>query len=607
MQKNRKTDYLTEKKTQNSQFGIFLKCHYSLQIVMLFILFVLSVQFGKSQDETQKAYSYLKARNEVYLQIEIETTSRLDELHDLVAIDRVHGGQVYAYADTRQFRRFLLKNYQFRTLTPPAMQHGANMSRTLQDITNWDVYPTYEQYLELMQDFVNQYPDLCKLHQIGTSVQNRKIMAIKISDNVNTDEAEPEFFYTSTMDGDETVGYVLLLRLIDYLLSYYQTNSQVTKLVDNIEIWINPLANPDGTYYGGNHTVQEATRCNAWGCSCGNLNRTYPDPDDGLHPNGCTDYPPETHAMMDFMEERNFVMSANLHGGFEIVNFPWDTWDATIGRIHADDQWFRFVSRQYVDTAHTVNSDYMIEYENGITNGSDWYMISGGRQDYVTYFLHGRETTIELSYSKLPPANTLPQYWQYNYRSLLNYIEQSMYGIHGKITDAETGEPLMAKIEIPIHDKDNSFVYSEAENGSFYRLIAEGSYDLHISAENYQTKILENVEVINNQTTILPEIGLVPTPAKAYKANDEKQLKVYPNPATSSASLILQIPSLQTNEKLQLTIFNSAGIQILSKQNIAITRKNMKIPLHEAFLQPGIYIYHLKNSEISSKGKFCIK
>jgi len=49
--------------------------------------------------------------------------------------------------------------------------------------------------------------------------------------------------YTSSMHGDELTGYVLMLRLIDSLLSTYGTNPRVTNLVNNFEIWINPLAN----------------------------------------------------------------------------------------------------------------------------------------------------------------------------------------------------------------------------------------------------------------------------------------------------------------------------------------------------------------------------
>lgn len=62
------------------------------------------------------------------------------------------------------------------------------------------------------------------------------------------------------MHGDEVTGYVLMLHLIDYLLQNYNTNNRIHKIVDSLEIHINPLANPDGTYASSNNTVSGATR-----------------------------------------------------------------------------------------------------------------------------------------------------------------------------------------------------------------------------------------------------------------------------------------------------------------------------------------------------------
>ena len=84
----------------------------------------------------------------------------------------------------------------------------------------FDLYPSYDVYLQLMERFASQHPDICKLIEIGESVQKRKLLAVKISDNVEDEEfSEPEFFYSSTIHGDELCGFNLMLRLIDYLLN----------------------------------------------------------------------------------------------------------------------------------------------------------------------------------------------------------------------------------------------------------------------------------------------------------------------------------------------------------------------------------------------------
>ncbi|MCK4407849.1 MAG: T9SS type A sorting domain-containing protein, partial [Bacteroidales bacterium] len=306
----------------------------------------------------------------------------------------------------------------------------------------------------------------------------------------------------STMHGDETAGYVLMLRLIDYLLSNYGSNDRITDMVDNIEIWINPLANPDGTYAGGNNTVYGATRTNANGVD---LNRNYPDPEDGPHPDG-NPWQPETIAFMDLAEDHDFVLSCNIHSGIEVCNYPWDTWYPR----HADDDWWIFVCREYADSAQFYSPyGYMTALNNGITNGYDWYTIAGGRQDYMTYFHQCREFTLELSDIKILPANQLPAFWDYNYRSFLNYIEQINYGIRGIITDSITGDPIEAEVYIDGHDIDSSWVYSSLPIGNYYRPIYAGTYEITYSAQGYFPKTKSNVIAFNRNTTYV-HIQLAP-------------------------------------------------------------------------------------------------
>jgi predicted deacylase len=159
---------------------------------------------------------------------------------------------------------------------------------------DWDYYPTYDAYVAMMYQFATDYPDICQVFSIGTTVEGRDLLFAKISDNVDQNEQEPQFMYTGTMHGDETTGYVLLLRLIDYLTSNYGTDAEVTDMVDGMEIWINPLANPDGTFHGGNNTVWGAQRYNGNNID---LNRNYKDAQYGDHPDGNA-WQPETVAFM---------------------------------------------------------------------------------------------------------------------------------------------------------------------------------------------------------------------------------------------------------------------------------------------------------------------
>ena len=150
--------------------------------------------------------------------------------------------------------------------------------------------------------------------------------------------------------------------------------------------------------------------------------------------------------------------------------------------------------------------DYL---DNGITNGYQWYSVAGGRQDYMTYFRRGREFTLELSNTKLAPESRLDDFWQYNYRSLLNYLEQVRYGLRGTVTDSLTGEPLAARIWAEGHEQDSSHVRSRLPQGDYYRFLKGGTYTFTFSAPGYIPRTIEGVAVADLAATVL-DVALVP-------------------------------------------------------------------------------------------------
>jgi PKD repeat protein len=449
--------------------------------------------------QTLSPAKILATRGEVYFKTIVSDRQIVNKISHLVSVDYLYGDTVYAYANEKEFVAFNKTGLDYTILPAPGLRDVPVVMRDNVDIRNirsWDFYPTYTAYLDMMQQYADDYPGLCQCFSIGQTVNGRELMMLRISDNVAERESEPQFLYTGTIHGDELAGYILLLRLADHLLSGYGQDAAITQLIDSTEIWINPLANPDGTFYGGDHTVNGSRRYNG---NSVDLNRNYPDPEDGQHPDGNA-WQPETIAFMQLASEQNFVMSANTHGGAEVINYPWDTW----ARLAADDTWWRYVSRQYVDTVHLYSpASYLDGFDNGITNGYQWYSISGGRQDYMNYFHHCREVTMELSNVKKLATQALENHWQWNYRSLLNYYGQCRYGIAGTVTDATTGEPLKAQIFIDGHDIDQSWVFADSRTGFYQRLLAPGTYDLTFSTQGYVPLTIPAVQVSYNLTTAL--------------------------------------------------------------------------------------------------------
>jgi hypothetical protein len=518
---------------------------------------------NKSTDQNYNARLILRDRGEIEIRFVRPVDQPMEFLTGTLSIDRLNQDTIYAYANEEQFGIFLSLNIPYEIIPAPGLRL---LKTTEQGSINWRThYPSYARYLSLMDSFETKYPGLCRLTEIGLTPNGHKLLVIRISGSSGPLINKPAVLLTSSIHGDEPLGFVLLLRLIEYLLSQYGINPEITSLVDSAEIWINPLANPDGTFFTSDSTIYGATRFNS---NHVDLNRNYPDPVKGDHPDLYA-WQTETVAMMDFMKTLHPVLSANFHGGTEVVNYPWDSFS----RLHADDTWYRMISRQWVDTAQAYSyPGYMTAEDNGITNGFSWYVVYGGRQDYVNYFIHGREVTIELSTDKIPDENNLDKYWTYNYRSLLQYIEQVHTGISGIISDSITGLPVKAMITIPGHDEDNSQVYSDSTRGYFCRLTPEGDYVFDISAIGYESKRIP-VKIEKGHVT-----------RANIKLSNQSQFLIYPNPFSD----VLRIYISEPGKKLELQFTDITGRKTLYTSGTVTTAGRQDIPV--TGLAPGMYI-----------------
>ncbi len=477
-----------------------------MKVLRYFILSLAVIVCGNifAQKNQQELNQLMQQRNEYYFTFNLNGNDDLNVIAHTISVDRVDGSLVTAYANNKEFARFQQLGYEVTLQTPPSLVEEVTMwdgsNRAAYD---WDSYPTYEAYEDMMFQFAIDHPENCEIIELGTLPSNRKILIAHLKNG--SSEGKPKFLYTSTIHGDETTGWIMMLRLIDYLLEN-PDEPEVQTIMDNIDLYIGPNTNPDGTYHGGNNTVNGATRENANGVD---MNRNYADPHGGPHPDGY-EYQTETQWFMQFAEENAFVMGANYHGGAEVMNYPWDN----TYTLHADDAWYQLISHEYADLTHEVSPNYMNQYNNGIINGAQWYMIGGGRQDYMNGYAQCRELTIECSNTKLPNPSQLPNFWNINKNSIFAYMTQCIYGIHGTVTDAANGQPLNATVTITNHDDSFSVVESHLPAGDYHRPIKGGTYDVTYACNGYYpqtfTITVDDYETIIQDVQLEAGEGLIP-------------------------------------------------------------------------------------------------
>lgn len=569
-----------------------------LSIITALLLVALAV-FGQTKSDLQFIEQTLENRGEVVLRFPHNGNRELvRELNHIMSIDKVTDTYAEAYANRTEYEQFKTYGIEYEPVYEYYRQTRAlNMATSVAQMANWDRYPTYAVYLEMMQNYAQNYPTLCKMDTIGYSVYGRPIINMTISDNVGVDEDEPEFWWSSTMHGDETSGWYFLIRLVDDLLTKYGTDPQITNLVNNVEIYISPNTNPDGTFYQSNDgtSIQGARRYNY---NSVDLNRNFPFVTNTA--SHTAEYPnePEITMMTAYADAHNFVMSANCHGGDECMNYPWDE-DGWTHAAHPnpDDSWWEYVSWMFVDTVHAINANRFtgpsnVSGSNGVTKGSEWYSIDGGRQDYMNYYKHIKETTVEFTTTKLLGTEYLDTYWGYYRKSILNYTEQVLYGFRGIVTDGCTNQPLSdVKVFINNHDADGTEVYTAAPVGDYHRPIYAGTYSVTFSKEGYTSQTFEittqNMACQRLDVTLYPEGTVIPTftanPTTLYEGNNVQFANTTSgnyvsaswtfdggSPATSTATNPTVTYSNHGTYDATLTIVNTNGCSSSTTEQITV-------------------------------------
>ena len=473
-----------------------------MRFLRYLFLACIAVIAGTVSAQSQRELGQLmRERGEYYFTLTVDNPKEIQAISEICSVDGTDGRRVVAYANQKEYDRLLQAGFQPELQTPPSLRANVTMWNG-QGTYNWDSYLTYDQYVSMMNGFPSKAISgrTCSLFSLGTlsTSNHRQLLGVRI--NNGSPEGKPKFLYTSTMHGDEITGMIIMLRLINELCT--STDSQIVDLVNNLDIYIMPLTNPDGTYNGGNSTVNNAKRYNGNNID---LNRNYKDYYKGAHPDG-NSYEDETIWTMAMGDENLFTMSANYHGGAEVMNYPWDA----VYDDHADKNWYEYVCSQYVQVARQTYSSYMSDtYSDGVTNGAEWYVITGSRQDYMNAYAQCREVTVECSTTKTPSASSLPSFWNYNRNSMLAFMEQCLKGVHGFVYDANTNQPIEGvKVTVMDHDSETSFVTTHVV-GDFHRPIKGGSYTFEFTKDGYCPYYVD-VTVADGQRVELNNIQLTP-------------------------------------------------------------------------------------------------
>jgi hypothetical protein len=284
-----------------------------------------------------------EAVSPIYEEIRIEIPTSADAMRLLGEIPDIEflipdgPGGYRAVSTTEVDQRIEALGFRVAVLVPDlAARYAASAGAG----PNFGAYHTYSETEAFLDSISAAFPSITTdKASIGTSIQGRSIWAIKVSDNPDVDEAEPEVLFDGCTHAREVMTVEMALSYLGTLTAGYGVDPLITFLVDNREIWFVPILNPDGYVYNettnpsGGGLWRKNRRDNGNGTFGVDLNRNYAHGWGGLGSSGtpssetyrgtAPNSEPEVQAIENFINARRFVTHQSLHSYAGMVLLPW--------------------------------------------------------------------------------------------------------------------------------------------------------------------------------------------------------------------------------------------------------------------------------------------
>ena len=334
-----------------------------------------------------------------------------------------------------------------------------------------DQYLNPQEVYDLLKKASETYPEITKLIKVGQSLEGEDIYAIKISDNAETeDSTEPNILFNGMHHSREVMTAEVTTDIVTYLTNNYNKDSNVTKWVNNNEIYILPMLNVDGNkkVWQGNNMWRKNTR-GGYGVD---INRNYPTDwnkcrgssgwrNSQTYRGSAPASEPETNVLMNFVSDIKPVFNISYHAYSELIIYP---------------KGCRGERTENKEVVEGIGKELgkVLDYEPG-TAWELLYSVDGSDIDWMYAQEQVIPYVIEVSPSRdgfQPPYSKRNETVERN-RSGWQYLLERLEGpsIHGVTKDYST---------IRYKNKNGSDYrdYTINPDGSYHLIVNSGEYDL---------------------------------------------------------------------------------------------------------------------------------
>lgn len=378
----------------------------------------------------------LANERKMLVEVEIDDPSDIQKLQQMnidIATERLIP-PIQAIVTERQLRELREYGWRFRVVIEDLEQY---FEENIDVDGNLGAYHTYEEMVEEMSLIAEKYPEITRLIDIGDSWEKTQgiadcdIWAMKISDNPDLEEdAEPDVLIVGCHHARELISVEIPLAIVRALTDKYPADARIKYLVDNREVWIIPMLNPDGHVYveevNSTWRKNRNTNDNSNSLYQGvDLNRNYgfkwgydntgssPQTKSETYRGTAPFSEPETQAIKDLAEEHDFALGLSYHSYGNSFLFPW----GYIDEDTEDNAVFERLGRLYCRQNGYIygNAKDGIIYN---TNGDmdDW---AYGEQETKNKIL---SMTVEVGDSFQPPSSEISELIEENLEPALRLI-----------------------------------------------------------------------------------------------------------------------------------------------------------------------------------------
>jgi carboxypeptidase T len=364
---------------------------------------------------------------------------------------------------------------------------------------------------ERLQEIADQYPEIAQLVDVTAAYnapptfEGRHIFALRISDNVQLDEDEPAMLVATTHHAREISTPVIALEAAARLTAGYGVDEQITNAVNAHEIWIAPVWNPDGYNYvftannlwrknrrvfsNGVGVDQNRNYPQAWSSSCAGStsvsSETYKGPSAGSEA--------ETRTMITWSESERFAKVIDYHSyGREV--------------LYA----YRCLSHPF--TAWMQQEAAALSQASGYGGHTRVPSAEGEHQQWQFAKLGAYAFLIETHTEFQPSYDSALAEAAMVWPGILSVLERPI-SVSGHVTDATTGAPLAAKVELlGVAFSNGETNSSGGVFGKYYLFLPAGTYNVRFSRDGYAPVVrtvavtATSAEVVDVQLSPVTEV-----------------------------------------------------------------------------------------------------